>query len=160
MTGRMATDDATVIARCLEGDREAFGALVTRYRALAVAGAFSICRERALAEDVAQEAFIRAYKHLQQLQRPASFCAWLMNIVKNVALRAARNVSRRDEVHKLASANLGPHTENPTAAMEFTELLARVDEGSQHVLNLKYLRGMTCVEIADTLGVPLGTVTR
>jgi len=159
MAAKSSVDDATAVARCLQGDRNAFGVLVERYQALAVSVAFSICRERALAEDVAQDAFVRAFRKLTQLTRPESFCAWLMNIVKNGALRTAHNVSRRDEVHKEASAGRGPHVENPTAAMEFAELLARVDEEAQQVLTFKYLHGMTCAEIGSELGVPVGTVT-
>ena len=159
MAKETAIEDAEAVARCLGGDRDAFDTLVRRYRALAVGVSFSTCRDRALAEDIAQEAFIRAYKCLNQLTRHESFCARLMNTVKNAALRAAQNAARREQVYKLASVDRGPHTENPTAAMEFAELLGRIDEGSQQVLTLKYLHGMTCAEIGSTLGVPTGTVT-
>jgi len=159
MASETAKEDASAVVRCLKGDLGAFDLLVNRYRSLAVAVAFSVCRERALAEDVAQEAFIRAYRHLGQLSRPESFCAWLVNIVKNAALRAAHNVVRREEVHRSARSDRGPHVENPTAAMEFAELLGHVDEDSQHVLTLKYLHGMTCAEIAETLDAPIGTIT-
>ena len=114
--------------------------LVERYQALAVAVAFSICRERTLAEDVAQDAFVRAFRYLKQLARPESFCAWFLNIVRNAALRAAHNTSRRSEIHKLAAGNHESHTENPTASMEFTELLARVEPKGPRAAGLaKYL---------------------
>jgi RNA polymerase sigma-70 factor (ECF subfamily) len=154
-----AARDAEDVARSLAGDDGSFGLLVQRYQALAIATAMSICRERAMAEDVAQDAFIRAYRKLGQLSRPASFCAWLMNIVRNRALRAVHNVSRRKEIHEDAVQDSGPHIENPAAAMELAELLATVDEGSQQVLTLKYLQGMTCAEISEQLGVPIGTIT-
>ena len=159
MPRKSGTHDATAVARCLSGDQAAFGELVKRYQGLAVAVAFSICHERSLAEDVAQDAFVMAYRKLKQLARHESFCAWLVNIVRNAALRSAHNVARREEVHKLASADTRPHTEDPAAALDVAELLARVDDESQRVLNLKYLHGMTCSEIASTLGVPIGTVT-
>jgi len=159
MAKQPAIQDAEAVARSLGGDRDAFNTLVRRYRALAVGVSFSICRDRALAEDVAQEAFIQAYKRLGQLARHASFCAWLMNIVKNAALRAAQNAARRDQIHRLASVDRGPHTENPTAAMEFAELLGRIDEDSQQVLTLRYVHGMSCAEVGSALGMPVGTVT-
>jgi RNA polymerase sigma-70 factor, ECF subfamily len=154
-----AAEDAKAVRRCLKGDRSAFDALVTRYRGLAVGVAFSICRRRALAEDVAQDAFIRAYRKLKQLSRHESFCAWLMNIVRNAALRATHNVIRRGEVHRDATVDRGPHVENPTLSLELAEILAKVDAEAQQVLVLKYLHGMTCAEIAGELAVPVGTIT-
>ena len=112
MPRKSGTHDATAVARCLSGDQAAFGELVKRYQGLAVAVAFSICHERSLAEDVAQDAFVMAYRKLKQLARHESFCAWLVNIVRNAALRSAHNVARREEVHKLASADTRPHTED------------------------------------------------
>ncbi|MFW6107931.1 MAG: RNA polymerase sigma factor [bacterium] len=151
--------DANAVARCRQGDREAFGVLVRRYQALAVSVAFSICRERSLAEDVAQDAFVRAYRQLDQLSRPRAFCAWLMHIVRNRALRVTHNVARRREVHEEATADQEPHTENPTVSMEVAELLERLDDQARQILTHKYVHGMTCKEIANRLDVPIGTVT-
>lgn len=159
MAEKFGEEDARAIGRCLKGDREAFGVLVKRYRALSVAVAYSICRDRTLAEDVAQDAFVRAFERLGQLSRHESFCAWLLNIVRNVALRAAQNVVRREEVYGSATADRGPHEENPTAAMEFAELVGRLAEDEQETLMLKYVHGMTSGEIARWMGLPVGTVT-
>ena len=152
-------DDATAVARSLKGDPVAFGTLVARYQALAISVAFSICRDRALAEDVAQDGFVLAFRKLTQLADPERFCPWLMHIVKNAALRASQSAARRREVHQAATEDKGPHTENPTAALEFAELVSNVDDESQQILTFKYLHGMTCAEIADRLDVPIGTVT-
>jgi RNA polymerase sigma-70 factor (ECF subfamily) len=154
-----AARDAEDVARCLAGDSDAYGSLVQRYQGLAVAIAWSVCQDRALAEDIAQDAFFQAYRKLRQLSRPESYCAWLMNIVRNAALRAAHNVVRRKEVHEEATQDQGPHIENPSAAMELAELLEVLDDGSRQVMTLKYLNGMTCKEIANHLGVPIGTIT-
>ncbi len=152
-------DDAEAVARCIKGDPEAFSDLIRRHRALAVAVAFSICRDRALAEDIAQDAFIRAYSKMKQIRHGKSFGAWLARLVRNLALRAMQNASRLDKVHKLASERLGPRIENPTASLEVAELLARVDADARQVLTLKYVQGMTCAEISARLRMPLGTVT-
>jgi RNA polymerase sigma-70 factor (ECF subfamily) len=159
MATKEAEKDARAVARCLQGDRAAFGELVRRYQALAVGLAFSVTGDRASAEDVAQEAFVRAYRSLKQLTRRQSFCAWLMHIVKNAALRAAHNAARRREVHEAASVDQGPHTENPTASLELAEMIGQVDGASREVLVLKYVQGMTCAEVADRLDLPIGTVT-
>ncbi len=153
------SNDAEAVARCIKGDPQGFDELICRYRSFAVAVAFFVCRDRALAEDIAQDAFVRAYSRMRQIRRGESFSAWLAQTVKNLALRAMRNAARRDEVQKLAAEQFEPRIENPTASLEVAELLARVDADSRNVLMLKYLHGLKCAEIAARLRIPVGTVT-
>jgi RNA polymerase sigma-70 factor, ECF subfamily len=154
--------DAKAVRRCLRGQRSGFDELVTRYRAIAVGVALSICREHSLAEDAAQEAFIMAFRKLKQLSRPESFCAWLMNIVRNAALRVMHNAVRHGEVLQKVTVDSPPEPTDDrhlTLSLEVADVLARVDDDARQMLTMKYLEGMTCAEIAAALEVPIGTVT-
>jgi len=91
-----AEEDAILIARTLAGDSTAFDDLVRRYHRQAMAVAYRRLGSLQDASDVAQDAFLRAYRSLESLKDPARFGQWLMRIVGNLALNALR--SRRSGV--------------------------------------------------------------
>lgn len=84
-----ATDETLAGAAC-RGDRAAYSALVARYREVAFAYAYARVRDREEAEDIAQEAFVRAYMSLDRFQATASWGAWLMRILRNLCNDALR----------------------------------------------------------------------
>lgn len=86
-------DDLVVRARA--GDLDAFGRLVQQTQSMAYAVAKGVLRDAALAEDAAQEAYLRAFRRLRDLEDPASFAGWLRRIVITIALnmRRARRVT-------------------------------------------------------------------
>src|SRR5688572_914356 len=88
----MADDDLLreLVIRARDGDLEAFGRLVRKTQAMAYAVAKGVLRDRGLAEDAAQEAFLRAYRRLLDLDEPRRFGAWLRRIVITVALNIRR----------------------------------------------------------------------
>jgi RNA polymerase sigma factor (sigma-70 family) len=79
-----------LVVRAQGGDLEAFGRLVRKTQAKAYAVAKGVLRDRGLAEDAAQEAFLRAYQRLRDLDEPRGFGAWLRRIVITVALNMRR----------------------------------------------------------------------
>ena len=81
---------ADLVTRARAGDVDAYGRLVERTQAMAYGAARAILRDPALAEDAAQDAFLRAYRRLAELQEPAAFVAWLRRIVVTVALNMRR----------------------------------------------------------------------
>jgi RNA polymerase sigma-70 factor (ECF subfamily) len=154
------TADAAMVARARAGDRAAFGELVTRYRALAVSVATSVCRDRAMAEDAAQDAFIRAYGRLSQLTKPEAFSAWLITIVRSRAMRLAANAARRRDVYRQSAWERADGRDPSEAGPAVADALEKLDPESQQMLTLKYLRSMTCAEIAAIAGVSVPTVSR
>jgi len=90
--------DAELVSRSLAGDRDAFSRIVSRYQILICSLAYSRIGNLGLSEDVAQETFIVAWKHLRLLREPAKLRAWLCGIVRN---RIHRNLRRegREPVH-------------------------------------------------------------
>jgi len=83
-----------LIRKAKEGDTAAFAVMIRRYQNLVYATAFQILRDTALAEDVAQEAFVTAFQSLQNLRAESSFPPWLRKITRNLAL-ASRKEQRR-----------------------------------------------------------------
>ncbi|MEK6697291.1 MAG: RNA polymerase sigma factor [Candidatus Deferrimicrobiota bacterium] len=83
-----------LVRKAKEGDTAAFGEIVRRYQNLVYATAFQILRNPALAEDVAQEAFVTAFRSLQDLRTESSFPPWLRKIARNLALAARKDHHR------------------------------------------------------------------
>src|SRR5579871_1053116 len=93
----MAIDsDLELMLRVQNGDAESFELLLNRYRLPLVSYFVRMVRDRALAEDLAQEVFLRVYKSRERYQPEARFTTWLYRIATNLALNAIRD--RKDEV--------------------------------------------------------------
>ncbi len=80
----MALDDSTLVQQSLNGNTDAFGALVKKYQSAAYGLAFHIVKNFADAQDLAQESFIEAYKNLEKLRDKSKFASWLKGITANV----------------------------------------------------------------------------
>ncbi len=157
-------EDRDLLARFVEGDDEAFEALVVRYEARIRNLAFGFVRDMGLAEDIAQESFLQAYRKAHTFRNEGSVKNWLYRIAVNRAQDELRRRSRRSEVELSADAN--------EAGQGSGEELAANLEGIRHVasaleqmraehripLVLREVEGMSYQEMADTLEWPLGTV--
>lgn len=95
-------DDAELVFRCLEGDTEAYGELVTRYQGAVYATAFYYAGRYGAAEDVAQEAFLAAFRSLPWLKEAEKFGPWL----KSITCRTAANWLRRHQKRYLKETPL------------------------------------------------------
>ncbi len=160
-------DDDVLVRECLAGDTRAFGVLVDRYQRRVIA----ICARVAGgpyedAQDLAQEAFLRAYTNLARYQAGRSFFAWLYRIAVNLALNAR---SRRHGGPAAADILAGlPDPDpggEPAARLERAEqarrvqaALARLPADYAAILALRYGADLDYTEIAATLELPMGTV--
>lgn len=160
------TDEA-LISRAVQGDAEAFDTLTTRYRDRIFGFCFHLVRDRAEADDLAQEVFVRAYFGLKTFRRECAFFSWLYRIASNVVCTQTRRAARRREVQTAAEAERQRWVLPPTPAdlaekNELVELvhwaLSRIDPRLGEVLVLRDLEGMGTAETARTLGLPEGTV--
>jgi RNA polymerase sigma-70 factor, ECF subfamily len=152
--------DAQLVRRVKQGNTDAYETLVLRYQRAATMIAMRVLRDHHRAEDVAQEAFVKAFERLDSLHDEAKFSLWLMQIVKRRALREVRR-EQRVAVSELA--------EDPTAEParsvldgheELTRLLAHLPIHEHLVVTLHHLDGRPVAEIAETTGRPVGTVTK
>ncbi|HDQ72875.1 MAG TPA: sigma-70 family RNA polymerase sigma factor [Chloroflexi bacterium] len=158
----VAEAERDLIVKAQDGDRGAFGDLVHLHRQGVVNVVYHMCGDGHLAEDAAQEAFIRAWKHLPKYKPYAPFRNWLYRIATNVA----RDVLRREretvdvETLPLATAKAGPEA-SLVHAQRGERVRAAVLElppASREALVLREYEGLSYQEIADTLDIPIGTV--
>jgi RNA polymerase sigma factor (sigma-70 family) len=87
-------DDASLVTASLAGDRDAFGEIVSRYQSLVCSVAYSATGSLSQSEDLAQETFLRAWKHLRELREPARLRSWLCGIARNCINNALRRQRR------------------------------------------------------------------
>jgi RNA polymerase sigma-70 factor (ECF subfamily) len=156
-------DDATLVARARDGDQEAFGLLVRRYVRLAHAVARTVVRDPADADDVCQEAFLKALTHLEDCRQPARFAGWLMTIVRTSGHNYRRYLRRR-EAEPLESGESVAALDDPGRGAERAELrgrlvegLGRLPESQRRVVLLHDLEGRPHAEVAGALGITEGS---
>jgi RNA polymerase sigma factor (sigma-70 family) len=94
MSDAETLDDARLVKLGLNGDRDAFGQLVTRYQSPVCALAYSACGNLSHSQDLAQETFVTAWRKLSDLKEPAKFKAWLYGIARNLIHNAFRQQTR------------------------------------------------------------------
>jgi RNA polymerase sigma-70 factor, ECF subfamily len=156
-------DDAALVALARGGDAAAFEALVRRYMRPAYAIALGVVKEPADAEDVCQDAFIRALERIDDCE-PARFGAWLLRIVRNRAHSVRRYLGVRDasalDTVSAASRAPGPQRDTERAQLrdDLTAALAELSEVQRQVVLLHDLEGWKHREIGGLLDLPEGTV--
>lgn len=149
----MSNPDVGLVARARAGDGGAFAELVDRHGPRVRALAFAVVGEREEADDVVQEALLRAYLGLGSLRDPARFGSWLGTIAVNLA-RMRRRRPRRETMplHELVA----PSPDEPELAVD--EALAALPAETRQLLVLHYVEGIPCAELGERLGVSAGAV--
>lgn len=151
------------------GDTEAFARLVRTYENKIYSLAFRMCGSADDASDIAQEAFLAAWRGLPSFRGDSGFATWLYRLTSNAAIDYLRrqkkqrgDMSLDDEELGLDAVDTGP---GPQDAAERTEVrsvvatgLQELSEGHRQVLVLREIQGLSYEEIADVLEVDLGTV--
>lgn len=167
-------DEANLIKRIRNGDGAAFRVLYDRYHRRAYYAALGVVKNPEDAQDVVQEAFIRAHRGLATFQGSSSFYTWLYRIVRNLAidtLRRRKHVAEFDDKLKaedtdgppgLVSQSIDVH---PGAVADRRELSAQIQqalhglpEHHREVLILRESDGLSYEEIAELVQIPKGTV--
>ena len=163
--GRVDEDEA-LVGRARAGDQHAFGQLVRKYQHRAVTIAVALGIDRADAEDVAQEAFLRAFRGLPRFRGASSFKTWFVQVVTNTARthrrrRALRRESSADagEVSIMDTRAAPGDLERATIASDsVARALARLPVELREAVVLRDVEGLDYREIADALDIPIGTV--
>lgn len=157
-----AATDALLVDLVLHGDADAYGELVSRHMRRAFAIAFRILEQREDAEDVVQDAFIRALERLDRLDQSRPFAPWLYRIVVNTALNFRRGRSlraTRPVPENARSTTTSPETDADRSllAERLRQAMALLPQKQRVILLLSDLEGMSGREIADIVGIPAGT---
>jgi len=146
--------DPRTLSHAREGDLGAFEELVRAYQADVWRFAYHFTRDRALAEDVTQEAFLRAFRFLSSFRGDAKFTSWLFRIARNCAMDALR-ARRAPELTDPPSPAV---TGDPDARLELRTALESVSEEHREPFLLIEVFGLSYREAADVLNVRVGTV--
>ncbi len=160
-------DERELIASAQNGDTRAFEQLVRIHQGIALRVAYLVVRNPTEAEDVTQEAFVKAYRSLDRFRPEAPFRPWLLRIVRNQALNRVRGTARRDRLAVRVGKDpvSGDAVPSPETVVltedERSRLLAVVDDlpgRYRNVIVHRYLLDMSEVETSVILGIPVGTV--
>jgi RNA polymerase sigma-70 factor (ECF subfamily) len=167
---RMGGSDAEDVARARSGDEGAFRALVERHSRALFRLAYRMTGNEEDAEDVVQEAFLKAFKRLDQFEDRANFGSWLYRIAANCAYDALRSRARReeqapatgdgeeDEVDSLATEEPAPDRLVFSTQIQgrVRAAMARLSERERAAFVLRHFEQMSTREIGDALGLDEG----
>jgi RNA polymerase sigma-70 factor (ECF subfamily) len=156
-------EDLELILRCQRGDTEAFGQLVTKYRAKVFAMIYSIVGNENDAWDLAQEAFLKAWRSIHKFRGRSSFYTWLYTITMNLAIDLLRRRCSRSEVElddAIPSLLPGPGVNYDRAEIreQVYAALAQLTPEHRAVIVLKEIEDLHCHEIAEIMNISIGTV--
>ena len=159
------SDERTLLARSRAGDTAAFEALVRSHRDRAYALALRIVRSPSDAEEVAQDAFVRAWLAIGRFRGESSFGTWLHRIVARKAIdRAvvlkARRAREADDaaLAEAAAAEGGAEAERAALARRLDRLMEKLTPPQRAAVALFYGEGRSVEQVAATLEMPAGTV--
>lgn len=166
-------NESVLVAAARAGDISAFESLVTRYERKIFRLAQHITQNTEDAQDVAQEAFLKAFEHLAEFQGNSRFYTWLVRIAVNQALMKLRKrhnkdvsldeeVKTEDSVMPREIEDWGPSPEERYTQRELAEILARVigelDPPFRTVFQLRDIDELSTEETAEVLGISVPAV--
>ncbi len=154
--------ESDLISQARRGDRWAFGELVRQHRQGVINIVYRMCGDANIAEDAAQETFVRAWQHLNKYKPTSPFRNWLYRI----AINSARNILRSEkltlDVDDFMIIDKDPNPEQSVEQSERAQIIQQavlaLPQASRSVLVLREYEGLSYRDIADTLDIPVGTV--
>jgi RNA polymerase sigma factor (sigma-70 family) len=154
----LGADELSVVMYAIAGDDSAYGELVRR-RQGAIRQLFRrLCRDPALADDLAQQTFLQAWRSIRTVKSAAAFGGWLKRLAVNVwlqRLRTERNWQNTDDLESLPEQGTQPTL---TEQLDLDSALATLPPSVRLCITLAYAEHMSHREISEVTGLPLGTV--
>ncbi len=163
------SNEREAIARLQQGDIGGLETLVQLYQTAALHVAYIISRDRTLAEDIVQAAFLRAYERIQQFDTARSFRPWFLRSVVNATLRACARNGRQFSLDAYSDEYIALPSDDPS--LDEMLIAAASDEAvwtamsqlapaQRAVVVMRYYLDMSEAEMAQTLDCPPGTIKR
>ena len=154
--------DGTLVELSLIGEQLAYEELVKRYEKAVKGTAYKVTGNQFSAEDASQDAFVSAWIKLDSLKDGDKFGSWVCAIAKNCAytvVKHYRNTCGEISLHLLENTEaLGLRDEKAEEKLELQEALDTLGEKIRETVELHYFEGLSVKEIAEELGIPVGTV--
>lgn len=150
-----AQEELQWVVRCRQGDETALSLLISRHRNRLIRTATNLLRDRFEAEDVAQEAFLKAFRELHRLREDRAFAGFLYRICVRLCMDRLR--LKRPEVAEFDSVepHQGGHVENRVL---IERLLTQLTPELRTTLVLREVEQLSYEEVAEAMRVPVGTV--
>ena len=161
----MQSPDEELVSQTLAGDRDAFGVLVHKYQDMVYTYALQKVRNEADSQDITQEVFLRAYRHLCKLRHPHQFRSWLYTIMSNECNRWLARVTetRRREIALEDAADdalrVEPAYTAPTEGwqVDLERAIAALPDDNRVAVSMFYMGDCSLTEISEFLGVSVNT---
>jgi RNA polymerase sigma-70 factor (ECF subfamily) len=155
-------EENRLIDRILAGEERCYAELVDQYKSYAYTIALKIVTNKSEAEEIAQDAFIKAFSYLKNFNRQARFSTWLYRIVFNTAISYKRK-------NRLVTEDIeNKHVENPERAdagierddkqVFVAQAMKKLNEADQLAIQLFYIKEFSLEEVADLMGQNVNTV--
>ncbi|HEY2392967.1 MAG TPA: sigma-70 family RNA polymerase sigma factor [Candidatus Angelobacter sp.] len=162
-TAGFENDRLTVaLAQSAQGDQEAFAELVQQHQGMVFSIAYHFLRDRALAEDLAQEVFLELYQSLDRIESSAHLTYWLRRVTANRCIDQGRKkIRRREQALEDApepSAPAQSQINDPLLLERLQQSVAKLPERQRMVVILRFQEGLGPAEIAEVLEMPVNTV--
>ena len=163
--GTLMNSSTELVTRVCQGDSDAFRLIFERYSRPVISFIYDMVNDRALAEDLTQETFVRAYRSIQTMRAETKLSTWLFGIARNVAresLRARARANNHVDLEDKSVMDLSDNKPVPVEGLLSKELnalisrsLAELDEDKRLVFTLKVLHQCSYEEIAAITGFSL-----
>jgi RNA polymerase sigma-70 factor (ECF subfamily) len=150
----LLNEEARLIVRARDGDRAAFADLVERYWQRLFRWLYQLTRDRHTAEDLTQEAFLRAFAHLSRFQPGTNFVAWIFRIAHNAFANICRSNRKREQMpEEILDRSVGPYEEavGREAAEDVARALEQLPTDYRAALLLRVEEELSFRQIAEVL---------
>ena len=177
MDSNHTIDDKALVARARKGSEAAYRELLDRYQRPVFSLVYRMVRDRALAEDLAQEAFVRVFNNIERYDPKYKFSSWIFKIASNLtidhlrkkepdtlSLEGSRHASTGEEAERsritVVSGELNPeeYVEAQELGSEIEEAIGALRAEYRTAVVLRHVEGRSYDEIAEIMDLPLGTV--
>ncbi len=161
LSGGEEVSDLELVNLTKQGDRSAFSELVRRHQQVVFNVSYRYMRDMTQAEDMAQEAFLKAYRLLKGFRGDCSFRTWMYRVTSSVCLTELNRRKRRGEVefgpqHDMMDAADGQ--ESGDVLEQIRRCVVKLSDRYATIITLYYLNGTSYEEIAQAMEIPLGTL--
>ncbi len=157
----MVKTDAELVNAVLDGEKQMFAELVRRYERPVRAVVLDILGDYHLANDISQDAFVKAYEKLASLRKPHAFGPWLIKIARRCALESAKQKSKRANL-KINNAAM---IEDPNGQLDeenqwLLAAVVKLPKAEKQVVMLHYFGQNSVRDVSKIVGRSVGTVTK
>jgi RNA polymerase sigma factor (sigma-70 family) len=157
-------DQAELISLLRRREQAGFNHLYEAYSGALFGIILRIIDHHETAEEVLSETFVKLWRNIDSYDPDkGSLFTWMLNIARNTAIDTVRsktysNQLKNQELHEIVTGNEPAEYDSPTGQLSMKDLLSKLDQEKKELICKAYFEGYTQAEIAESLGMPLGTV--